>query len=69
MKLFAEKLIKGMTLKEQNALLENLLYCEALIVAYESYLEHIGKKEDSKEYIHNFLENITNEEMKKALKK
>lgn len=68
MKIFAEKLIKGMTLNEQNKVLQDLLLCEALIVAYESYLDHIGKKEDSQEYIHNFMENLTNEDLKKALK-
>lgn len=64
MKLKCEKLDESLTLEEQNQLLEDLMFMEALIVANQEYLKSIGKFDESKTFIIKFLNNLTNKELK-----
>ncbi|MBO7713192.1 MAG: hypothetical protein J6S85_06450 [Methanobrevibacter sp.] len=67
MNLKCEKLEESLTLEEQNQLLEDLMFMEALVIANQEYLKSIGKFDESKKFIMKFLNNLTSEELKERL--
>ena len=55
---------KGLTLKQQENLIQDLENMIAVNVAYKEYLESIGKFEECKEFTRNWLKKIQKEEEK-----
>lgn len=69
MKIQAEKMSELLTLEEQNQMLENLMLMEALVIAHQEYLKAIGKLDEGKRFVRKFMNDLTNDDFKKELRK
>lgn len=49
---------KGLTLKEQDQLINDLLMFEAVVIAQQQYLMSIGKFEEAKKYVKDYLKDL-----------
>lgn len=69
MKLKTEKLDDLLTLEEQNQMLEDLMLMEALIIGHQEYLRKIGKLNEGKKFVKEFVDNLSNDDFKKHMEK
>lgn len=57
----SKKCSKGLTIKQQDQMLQDLTDMTALVVAYSKFVESKGLKEEAKEFIKNFLADAARE--------
>lgn len=57
----SKKASKSLTIKEQEQLLQDLTNMIAMVLAQQEYLKSIGKFEESKEFVKDYLEKAARE--------
>ena len=59
----------NLTPEEQEELLQDLLMLEVALLGYERYVSSIGKKDDAKKFVKDFMEKFNKDDFDKELAK